>query len=167
MATFALVTNKKSMDILTNTISLLFRQRQKEIGKFAQNTDVIQRKQLQTLLSAARNTEWGSKYDYRNIRDYAAFSRQVPLQTYDDLKPYISRMINGEKNILWPSVVKWYAKSSGPTTDKSKFLPVTPEILRKCHYKGGFDTVALYLRNHPETRFFSKKGLILGGSHSP
>lgn len=167
MSTFALVTNKKSMDILTNTISLLFRQRQKEIGKFARNTDVIQRKQLQTLLSTARNTEWGLKYDYRNIRDYAAFSRQLPLQTYDDLKPYISRMINGEKNILWPSVVKWYAKSSGTTNDKSKFLPVTPEILRKCHYKGGFDTVALYLRNHPGTRFFSKKGLILGGSHSP
>lgn len=167
MSTFASVTNKKSMDILTNTISLLFRQRQKEIGEFAQNTGVIQRRQLQALLSAARNTEWGLKYGYKNIRDYAAFCRQVPLQTYDDLKPYISRMINGEKNILWPSLVKWYAKSSGTTNDKSKFLPVTPEILRKCHYKGGFDSVALYLRNHPETRFFSKKGLILGGSHSP
>ena len=76
-------------------------------------------------------------------------------------------MINGERNILWPSVVRWYAKSSGTTNDKSKFLPVTPEILKGCHYKGGFDCVAIYLRNNPESRFFSKKGLILGGSHSP
>lgn len=76
-------------------------------------------------------------------------------------------MVNGEKNILWPSTVKWYAKSSGTTNDKSKFIPVTPEILYNCHYRGGYDTVGLYLRNHPKSRFFSKKGLILGGSHSP
>lgn len=155
------------MDILTNTISLLFRPRQKEIARFAQDTDTIQRKQLFMLLSAARNTEWGLKYDYKSIRGYTEFCQRVPLQIYDDIKPYVTRMINGEKNILWPSVVKWYAKSSGTTNDKSKFLPVTHEILHGCHYKGGFDTVALYLQNNPESRFFAGKGLILGGSHSP
>lgn len=167
MPTFAADTNKKSMDILTNTISLLFRPRQKEIEKYGQETDRLQRNQLQALISAARHTEWGLKYDYKSIKGYDDFCRRVPLQTYDDIKPYVTRMINGERNILWPSVVKWYAKSSGTTNDKSKFLPVTPEILKGCHYKGGFDTVALYLRNNPESRFFSKKGLILGGSHSP
>ena len=167
MPTFATDTNKKSMDILTNTISLLFRPRQKEIEKYGQETDRLQRKQLRSLLSAARNTEWGLKYDYKSIKRYEDFCQRVPLQIYDDIKPYVTRMINGERNILWPSVVKWYAKSSGTTNDKSKFLPVTPEILQGCHYKGGFDTVALYLRNNPESHFFSKKGLILGGSHSP
>lgn len=167
MSTFASITNKKSMDILTNTISLLFRPRQREIARFAQNTDSIQRKQLLALLWSAQHTEWGLKYDYKSIRGYMDFCRRVPVQTYEDIKPYVSRMINGEKGILWPSVVKWYAKSSGTTHDKSKFLPVTPEILRNCHYRGGFDTVSLYLRNNPSSHFFSKKGLILGGSHSP
>ena len=155
------------MDILTQTISLLFRHRQTEIGRFGQDIDHIQRKQLPALRSTARKTEWGLKYDYKSIRSYSDFCQRLPLQTYDEIKPYVTRMINGERNILWPSVVRWYAKSSGTTNDKSKFLPVTPEILKGCHYKGGFDCVAIYLRNNPESRFFSKKGLILGGSHSP
>lgn len=155
------------MDILTQTISLLFRRRQKEVERYAQETDAIQRRQLHALLTAARRTEWGEKYAYKSIRTYEDFRERVPVQTYDEIKPYVMRMINGERNILWPSVVRWYAKSSGTTNDKSKFLPVTPEILKGCHYKGGFDCVALYLRNTPDSRFFSKKGLILGGSHSP
>lgn len=167
MPTFAYDTFKKSMDILTSTISLLFRRRQKEIERFGQDIDKIQRKQLCSLLSDAHRTEWGLKYNYKSIQGYKDFCQRIPLQTYDDIKPYVKRMINGEKNILCPSVVKWYAKSSGTTNDKSKFLPVTKEILRGCHYKGAFDTVALYLRNNPESRFFSRKGLILGGSHSP
>lgn len=155
------------MDILTQTISLLFRRRQKEVERYAQDADVIQRKQLHALLTTARRTEWGEKYAYKSIRTYEDFCRRVPVQTYEEVKPYVMRMINGQRNILWPSVVRWYAKSSGTTNDKSKFLPVTPEILKGCHYKGGFDCVALYLRNTPDSRFFSKKGLILGGSHSP
>lgn len=157
MPTFATYTNKRGMDILTNTISLLFRHRQKEIEKYGQDTDLLQRKQLRSLLSTARNTEWGLTYDYKSIRNYSDFCERVPLQTYDDIKPYVTRMINGERNILWPSVVKWYAKSSGTTNDKSKFLPVTREVLHSCHYQGGFDTVSLYLRNNPESHFFSKK----------
>ncbi len=155
------------MDILTNTLSCLLRPRQKEIERYGQATDDLQRKQLQSLLSAASQTEWGKKYDYKTIKSYEEFSQRVPLQQYDDIKPYVTRMINGEKDVLWRSAVKWYAKSSGTTNDKSKFIPVTPEILKHCHYKGGLDTVILYLRNHPESRFVSKKSLILGGSHSP
>lgn len=155
------------MDFLTNTLSCIFRPRQKEIARFAQEADTIQHKQLQSLLSVARNTEWGLRYDYKSIRGYADFSQRVPVQAYDDIKPDVLRMINGERNILWPSAVRWYAKSSGTTNDKSKFIPVTPEILKKCHYKGGFDTVSLYLQNHPDSRFFTGRGLILGGSHSP
>lgn len=167
MPTFASAQVRKSMDILTKTISLIFRRRQMEIERFGQDVDFIQHKQLCALLAAAAKTEWGLSHDFKSIRTYEDFCQRLPLQTYDNIKPYVNRMINGEKNILWPSVVRWYAKSSGTTNDKSKFLPVTPEILKGCHYKGGFDCVAIYLRNNPESRFFSKKGLILGGSHSP
>jgi hypothetical protein len=118
------------------------------------------------LLRRAAHTEWGKTYDYKNIRDYAAFAQRIPLQSYDTLRPFINRMINGEKDILWPSVVKWYAQSSGTTNTRSKFIPVTPEILKHCHYRGGYDTLGLYLRNYPDSRFFSRKGLILGGSHN-
>ncbi|MDH6304953.1 hypothetical protein M2459_001690 [Parabacteroides sp. PF5-5] len=154
------------MDILTRVTSQIFVPRQREIERFAHNTDDIQRNQLQSLLQKARNTEWGKKYDFKSIRTYEDFSSRLPLQGYEDIKPYVFRMINGEKNVLWPSIVKWYAKSSGTTNDKSKFIPVTPEI-KHSQYKGGFDCVALYLRSNPKSRFFSRKGLILGGSHSP
>ncbi|MDR1918952.1 MAG: GH3 auxin-responsive promoter family protein [Tannerellaceae bacterium] len=154
------------MDIFTKILSQLFVPRQREIEQFARQTDEIQHKQLKSLLAKAKHTEWGRKYDFGSIRTYADFAGRLPLQTYDDIKPYLLRMINGEKSVLWPSSVRWYAKSSGTTNDKSKFLPITPEI-RNAQYKGGFDCVALYLRNNPGSRFFSRKGLILGGSHSP
>ena len=154
------------MDILTRTISLVLRKRLKEIERFGDEADQIQDKQLRMLLDKAKGTLWGQAYDYKSIRTYADYRERVPIQTYDDLKPYINRMIKGERNVLWPSAVKWYAKSSGTTSDKSKFLPVTNEILHGCHYQGGYDTVTIYLRNRPDSRFFAGKGLILGGSHS-
>ena len=154
------------MDILTRTISLVLRKRLKEIERFGDEADQIQDKQLRMLLDKAKGTLWGQAYDYKGIRTYADYRERVPIQTYDDLKPYINRMIKGERNVLWPSAVKWYAKSSGTTSDKSKFLPVTNEILHGCHYRGGYDTVTIYLRNRPDSRFFAGKGLILGGSHS-
>lgn len=155
------------MNIVTNGFSFFYRSRLRMIESYGQQTDSIQKEQLKRLIRFAGKTEWGITYDYQTIRNYKTFSERVPLQTYDTLKPFIERMINGEKNILWPSFVKWYAKSSGTTNDKSKFIPVTREILQFCHYRGGYDTVGQYLKNNPQSRFFSKKGLILGGSHSP
>lgn len=155
------------MDFLTSLVSPFFHHRQGNIRKYEQDTDGIQARQLRKLLNKARDTEWGRKYDYKSIRNYNDYRERVPLQSYEDLSPYITRMINGEKDVLWPSVVRWYAKSSGTTNDKSKYIPVTNEILWRCHYKGGVDCVALYLENNPKSRFFSRKGLILGGSHSP
>ena len=155
------------MNIISQSASFMFRNRLNTIESYERETDRMQRTQLHILLKNAARTEWGMKYDYKSIHDYAEFARRIPIQTYETLKPYIKRMINGEENILWPSQVKWYAKSSGTTNDKSKFIPVTPEILKYCHYQGGYDTVGLYLRNNPKSSFFSRKGLILGGSHSP
>ena len=155
------------MDILTHIIYQYFRPRQQAIGRFAEDAGQIQFEQLMHLVRKAERTAWGRKYDYRSIRTYADFAGRFPVQTYDQVKGEIKRMINGEADVLWPGRCCWFAKSSGTTSDKSKFLPVTSDILRHCHYQGGFDTVSLYLRNHPESRFFRHKGLILGGSHSP
>ncbi|MDR2232728.1 MAG: GH3 auxin-responsive promoter family protein [Tannerella sp.] len=155
------------MNLFSLSASLVYRNRLKTINSYEWAADAIQREQLHLLLTLAARTEWGRKYDFKSIRDYTSFANRIPLQTYDSLKPSIERMINGEENILWPSKVKWYAKSSGTTNDKSKFIPVTPEILKLCHYRGGYDTVGLYLRNNPRSSFYSRKGLILGGSHSP
>lgn len=115
----------------------------------------------------AENTEWGKKYDYKSIHTYEDFRNRLPIQTYEEVKPYVERLRAGEQNLLWPSEIRWFAKSSGTTNDKSKFLPVSKESLNDTHYQGGKDAVALYLGQNPDSRFFSGQGLILGGSHSP
>jgi hypothetical protein len=168
MSIFApILSRNHDMNIITKSASYIYRRRQRVVESYGQQAGTIQQEQLKKLLAHAGKTEWGMRYDYKSIRNYAAFVQRVPLQTYETLKAPIERMMNGEENILWPSVVKWYAKSSGTTDDRSKFIPVTAEILNQCHYQGGYDTAGLYTRNYPQSRLFSKKGLILGGSHRP
>lgn len=133
---------------------------------YATQAEAIQNSIFHKLIEHSSATEWGRKYTYTQIKKYADF-QHVPIQTYEDAKGYIDRMRHGEKDVLCPGKVIWYAKSSGTTNDKSKFIPVSPEGLKNIHYRGGIDAVALYLRENPESRFFSGKGLILGGSHSP
>lgn len=150
----------------TKLIRNLFCSRQKEIDLYATQAEAIQNRIFHKLIQHSSATEWGRKYSYAQIKEYTDF-QHVPVQTYEDAKGYIDRMRHGEKDILCPGKVIWYAKSSGTTNDKSKFIPVSPEGLKNIHYRGGTDAVALYLRENPESRFFSGKGLILGGSHSP
>lgn len=152
---------------ITKTISKVFDLRLKQIDLYAVQAGEIQHKVLMKLLKKAESTEWGKKYDYKSIKNYAQFKERVPVQVYDDVKPYVKRLMEGERNLIWPSDIKWFAKSSGTTNDKSKFLPVSKDSLKDIHYKGGTDAVALYLRMNPDSRFFSGKGVILGGSHSP
>lgn len=152
--------------VSTKLIGKLFVSRQREIDRYAKGAEAIQEHVFRKLIQTAAATEWGKKYNYANIHTYTDFQR-VPIQQYDDVKGYVDRMRHGEKNILWPGQVVWYAKSSGTTNDKSKFIPVSKDGLRHIHYKGGTDAVALYLRSNPQSNFFSGKGLILGGSHSP
>lgn len=151
----------------TKLISKIFVPRLKQIDLYETQSDHIQNKVFHDLVKKAANTEWGRKYNYSDIRNYEDFRKNIPLQTYEDIKPYVERIRAGEKNILWPSKIRWFAKSSGTTNDKSKFLPLSQESLRNIHYKGSADAVASYFRINPESRFFSGKGLILGGSHSP
>ena len=113
----------------TRLIGNFFKPRQKAIAKYATQTEAIQDKVLQQLVAKAGKTEWGMEHDYRNIKSYQDFQQRVPVQTYEEIKGYVDRMRHGEKNILWPGEVVWYAKSSGTTNDKSKFIPVSKEGL--------------------------------------
>ncbi len=152
---------------ITRLARPLFAPRTHRIESYAQDTEALQRRVLQRLLSAARNTEWGQRHHYADIHTYEEFAQACPVTNYDDLKADIDRMRHGASDILWPGRVKWYAKSSGTTSDKSKFIPVSPQGLKDTHYAGGQDCVALYLRNHPESRILDGRALILGGSHAP
>ena len=149
----------------TKIIGALFKSRQKVLESYDSQAEAIQNAVLRKLVDRAAGTEWGLKYDYGHIRDYRDYQR-VPIQTYEEIKGYVDRMRHGEKNVLWPGQVVWYAKSSGTTNDKSKFIPVSKEGLQRVHYAGGRDSVALYLKNNPDSRLFSGRALILGGSHA-
>ena len=124
----------------------------------------VQQQVLRGLLDTAKTTEWGKKWDYAGLQDSSAFQQRVPISSYEDLKPYIDRTMRGEQNILWPSKIEWFAKSSGTTSSRSKFIPVSPESLEDCHYKGGKDLIAIYVNNFPETKIFTGKNLGIGGS---
>ena len=152
---------------LTQIIRKVFVPRQKALEKHLKGGEALQRAVLEHLINRAKDTEYGRNHAFDSISDYERFTAMVPVNTYEELKGDIDRMRHGEQNVLWPGRVKWYAKSSGTTNDKSKFIPVSNEGLQKIHYAGGYDTVALYLRNNPQSRMFDGRGLILGGSHAP
>ena len=150
----------------TKLIRSIFAKRLSQIDRYADYGDIIQQKTLLDLLQKAKNTEFGTKFKFNDISSYKSFAENIPINGYEELKPYIERTMSGEQNILWPTPIRHFAKSSGTTNDKSKFIPVSAESLRYCHYQGGSDCVALYLRENPQSRFFSGKGLILGGSRA-
>lgn len=141
--------------------------RVKAIARYATETEALQRSVLKRLIGEASATEWGIRHNYPAIRQYEQFAAQVGIQDYETLKGDIDRMRRGEKDVLWKGGCKWFAKSSGTTNDKSKFIPVTQAGLRNVHYRGGADVVATYMAANPGSRLLSGKGLILGGSHSP
>ena len=138
----------------TRLIGKLFVPRQKAIDSYAVKPAEIQHKVFRHLITKAADTEWGVHHNYAQIQNYEEYRQQVPVQTYDDIKPYVERMRHGESDVLWPGKIGWYAKSSGTTNDKSKFIPVSKEGLHDVHYAGGADCVASYLRNYPESRLF-------------
>ena len=152
---------------LTSIAGKFFLPRQIKLERHICHGVEMQHAVLRHLIETAANTEYGRAHMFSTTNTYDDFARNVPINTYEELKADIDRMRHGEANVLWPGLVKWYAKSSGTTNDKSKFIPVSPEGLHHIHYQGGSDVVAFYLRNNPRSRMFDGKGLILGGSHSP
>lgn len=155
------------MNLTSIVNKLYFQTRRRELERYINKGEEMQHEILQYLVKRGKDTEYGRKYLFSTINNYNDFAQNIPLNTYEELKGYIDRMRHGERNILWPGQVKWYAKSSGTTNDKSKFIPITHEGLQNVHYQGGKDVLAYYLSNNPNSKLFSGKGLILGGSHSP
>lgn len=155
------------MNLTSIVNKLYFQPRRRELERYINKGEEMQHEILQYLVKRGKDTEYGRKYLFSTINNYNDFAQNIPLNTYEEIKGYIDRMRHGERNILWPGQVKWYAKSSGTTNDKSKFIPITHEGLQNVHYQGGKDVLAYYLSNNPNSKLFSGKGLILGGSHSP
>lgn len=153
------------MSFINNVVSWFLKKRISQIEYFKKHPVEAQEKTLMELIRVARDTEWGRKHGFANLASYQMFRDRVPLQEYEDAKPYIDRLLKGEQNILWPSDIQWFAKSSGTTSDRSKFIPISQEALSNCHYKASKDVLSIYCNNNPASRIFDGKGLIMGGSH--
>ncbi len=151
----------------TDIVRSFLSERLRVLDTYATDAERLQNGVLMRLVGKARDTEWGIGHGYVSIDGYERFASNVPISTYDDLKDLIDEMRHGRSNMLWRGRVRWYAKSSGTTSDRSKFIPVSSDALSDTHYRGGWDAVAFYLRGNPKSRMLGGKSLILGGSHSP
>jgi len=153
------------MQLIPSIVKWFNTKRINQIEQFKKYPAETQKDILFNILNTAAFTEWGQKFNYKSISSVSEYQSRVPVQTYEDLVPYVERLQRGEKNLLWPGAIKWYAKSSGTTSTRSKFIPMTMESLKECHYRAAKDILAIYTLNNPETKIFTGKGLTLGGSH--
>ena len=150
---------------LFNSIASWFlKKRIHQIELFIKYPHEVQQEVLQDLLRVSEQTEIGLNYQFSSITNYEVFKSRVPLVAYEDIAVDINRSRKGEANIFWPTPIKWFAKSSGTTDSKSKFIPVSVEALEQCHYKAGKDMLSFYFNNNPESQLFVGKSLRLGGS---
>jgi len=152
--------------LLSPAISGLARMRLWRIDAWKNHPEDSQREVLQDLVTSAQYTEFGKKYNFSKLFSIKSFKKAIPIHEYEDMKPYIQRIMDGEQNILWNTPIYWFAKSSGTTSDKSKFIPVSEESLQDCHYKAAKDVLTLYYSCHPDSDLLTGKGLVIGGSHN-
>lgn len=155
---------KKKMSIINSIFGWFIRKRIHQIELFIKYPHDVQREWFSKLIVTAAKTEWGKRHGYGDITSVEQFKQRVPVSDYEAIKPYIERVIRGEQNILWPTEIRMFAKSSGTTSDKSKFIPVSEESLEECHYKGGKDLLSLYYNEFPDSRLMEGRGLAMGGS---
>lgn len=153
-----------ALSIINSFASWVLKQRIHQIELFLKYPHEVQEELLMNLLRNSENTIFGKKYDYASIKSYRAFSERIPISSYEDMEPLIERTRKGEQNVLWETPIKWFAKSSGTTNAKSKFIPVSNQALEDCHYKGSKDLLCLYLNNNENSELFKGKSLRLGGS---
>lgn len=153
------------MKLLSPAISRLARLRQWRIDNWVNNPVATQREVLEDLITSAQYTEYGRKYKFNTLFSIRDFKNNVPIQDYEQVKPYIVRMMAGEENILWNTPISWFAKSSGTTSDKSKFIPISEESLKDTHFKASKDVLTNYYKNFPESDLLTGKSLVVGGSH--
>jgi hypothetical protein len=137
-----------------------------QIEQWVLDPVAVQREVLQHLVTSAQYTEIGRKYNFSKLFSIKEFKHAVPIHEYDDLKPYIQRIMQGEENLLWNTPINWFAKSSGTTSDKSKFIPISEESLQDNHFLGAKDVLTMYYHFNPESDLLTGKGLVIGGSHT-
>jgi hypothetical protein len=154
------------MAIVHSVVSWLMKKRYHQIQLFMKYPHEVQTELFKKLISTAKDTEWGHRYDYKSIKSYDDFRNRVPINDYDSIRDDVERIMKGKQNILWPTDIRLFAKSSGTTSAKSKFIPVSEESIEECHYKGGKDMLGIYCHNFPETGMFDGRGLAMGGSHT-
>ncbi len=152
------------MKIINSVVSWFMKKRTHQIELFKKFPHEVQQELFEGLVDVSKETEWGIKHNYQNIKTVKDFKSQVPVQDYESLRESILKIKHGQQNILWPTEIKWFAMSSGTTSDKSKFIPITKESLEDCHYKGGKDLLAIYFTKHQDSQLFAGKALALGGS---
>ena len=152
------------MSLINSIVSLINYNRLAEIDYFRSHPFEVQEKVLAELLEKGAFTEIGKKYNLDKVKNGVDFSNKMPLHDYDSLKPYIDETMHGKENILWPGKTKWFSKSSGTTSDRSKFIPISKEALEDCHFRSGKDIFMLYADRYPESKVFVGKTLSIGGS---
>ncbi len=153
------------MKLLSPAISRLARLRLWGVQNWIDYPVAAQRDVLQHLVTQAQYTEFGRRYSFSKLFTTRDFKKSIPIHEYDDIKPYILRMMNGEENILWNTPINWFAKSSGTTSEKSKFIPISEESLKDTHFKGSKDVLTNYYNNFPDSDLLTGKSLVVGGSH--
>jgi hypothetical protein len=153
------------MGLINSILTWVMRKRIHQIELFMKYPHDVQEELFKRLMQSGEMTQFGSQYGFRDIQSYSQFRERVPVFTYEKFFPYIERLMRGEQNVLWPSEIKWFSKSSGTTNQRSKFIPVSEEALQECHYKGGKDLISIYVNNFPDSKLFDGKGLAVGGSH--
>ncbi len=153
------------MGLINSILTWVMRKRIHQIELFMKYPHDVQDEIFKRLIQEAQLTQFGIQYGFSDIETYEQFRERVPIHSYEKMYPYIERLMRGEENILWPSEIRWFSKSSGTTSHRSKFIPVSQEALDECHFKGGKDLISIYVNNFPETKLFDGKGLAVGGSH--
>ncbi len=152
------------MEVLNTFVAWLFKSRLGQIENFKQNPIAIQDSIFRQLIEAGKKTEFGKEFHFSKIKTYGDFARQVPVNDYEGLKPYIDKTMKGTQNVIWNTDIEWFSKSSGTTSSRSKYIPVTTESLEECHFKGGKDMISLFLSNNPDSKVFLGKSLTIGGT---
>ena len=153
------------MKLLSPAISRLARFRYWRIEQWINNPITVQREVLQDLATHAQYTEIGRQYGLTKMFSIREFKKIIPIHEYNNIKPYVERLMQGEEQLLWNTPVNWFAKSSGTTSDKSKFIPITEESLKDCHYQASKDVLTMYYNFNPDSDLLTGKGLVIGGSH--
>lgn len=152
------------MEVINSFMTWIFKNRIGQIENFKQNPIQVQEATFQELIEAGKRTEFGKKFGFDQIRSYADFAKKVPVFDYESFKPFIEKTMQGKQNVVWNTDIEWFAKSSGTTGSRSKYIPVSEESLEECHYQGGKDMVSLYVSNYPDSKLFTGKSLSIGGT---